>query len=104
MNVARVVEKLQSDGKYAEELRAKFFKLGATDGKPGGAGKDELWRDLLSEFADDPDDLSRLVSSNVEMLGSTTWTTTVCTLTCTVLTPGGAPVTVTTITTMTTAQ
>ena len=101
MKVQEVVDRVLRDPKFAAELTKKVSRLSST-GDLRGPHNDALWREILAEFADGPEELARLASVNDPIAGSSWWSVTVTTVSTWPLTPG-APVTVTTMTTMTTA-
>ena len=96
--IAKVLEKASQDQKYAEDMARKYLKVG-NGGEIRGEDKADAWRDLLSDFADSPEELARMVADSTSVTARRTWTTaTTATFTCAFLGPVG-PVTVTTITT-----
>lgn len=99
--LSKVIEKASQDQKYAEEMARKYLKVG-NGGEIRGEDKADVWRDLLTDFADSPEELARMVADSTSVTAARTWTTaTTATFTCAFLGPAG-PLTVTTITTVTT--
>jgi hypothetical protein len=100
MKVSEVVEKVLSDPAFAEDLAAKVSQITAS-GTVRNAANDDSWREVLSHFADDPDELGRLLDDVNSPVIGTAWTTTVTSVATTTATPT-SPITVTSITTITT--
>ena len=93
MKVQEVVDRVLKDPKFAADLTKKVSQLSST-GDLRGAHNNDVWRDILSQFAENPEELARLSSVNNPIAGSSWWTTSVITVTSAGLTPA-APVTVT---------
>jgi hypothetical protein len=102
MKAQEVVDRVLADPEYAADLTRKISDLAST-GVMIGPHNDDKWQEVLSVFADTPEELARLSTLNSEAAGSTTWTVTVTSVLTTTATPT-SPITVTSITTITTAQ
>ena len=63
MKVQEVVDRVVKDPKFAAELTKKVSRLSST-GNLRGPHNDEVWREILAEFADGPEELARLASVN----------------------------------------
>lgn len=102
--LSKVFERASTDQAYAAEMAAKYLKVGS-GGSIRGADKEQAWRDLLQDFADSPEELSRMVADSTSVVAARTWTTaTTAAFTCSLLTVA-APITVTSIlTTIAAAQ
>ena len=83
MNIQEVIDRAQSDQKFAEDLHAKAIAASRV-----GPSSSEF-ETLLGEFAASPEELANLVNQQNENEGTTTTTTitttgTITTLACTV--------------------
>jgi hypothetical protein len=102
MKANEIVDRVIKDPDFAAELTRKVSALSST-GNLIGPHNDKNWQEILSIFAESPEELSRLSSVNQPIAGSTTWTVTVTSVLTSGATPA-APITVTSITTMTTVK
>jgi hypothetical protein len=97
MKVDEVVDRAIKDPKFAAGLAEKVSRLTKT-GEIRGSHNDNVWPEILKEFAETPEELARLSQVNDPVAGSTWWTTTVATIT----TAGSTALCATTVATMTT--
>jgi hypothetical protein len=103
MDIQTVIDRALGDPIFAAELAAKAGKASKARStqRYGGLHGDE-WEDLLSEFADSPQELARMLSSATEFDDQAITTATTGTTTTTITTTTSLPCGITTTTTTTT--
>jgi hypothetical protein len=102
MKTEEVIQKIIKDPDFTAELTKKIAELSSTSNLIG-AHNNDLWRDILSHFAESPEELAKITPTGDAVAGSTTWTFTVTSAITSGATPA-APITVTTIITVTTVK
>jgi hypothetical protein len=101
MKIQEVIDRATTDPLFAAELAGKVGAA-ARSGTSRESIHGDAWNAALAVFAEDPDELARMVGASDEV-GSPWWTTTITTTTLTTTTVFCTTTTTTSVTTITTA-